>query len=61
MKSYPEQIAELLINAPPAPPLRRRSAAGRAGVSGETKAKLIMVHAAYATFGHPLENAQYSV
>ncbi len=59
--SYPERIAELLINAPSPPPLRRKPSANRAGVSDETKAKLIMLHAAYATFGHPLENAQYSI
>jgi hypothetical protein len=61
MKSYPEQITEFLINAPPAPPLRRKPSARRAGVSDETKAKLVLIHAAYATFGHPPENTPYSI
>ena len=54
MKSYPERIAEILANAPPAPPLRRKTAVDRGDVSDETKAKLIAIHAAYATYGHPV-------
>jgi len=56
MKSFPERLAELLANAPPIPPLKRMFESDRRGVSAETKAKLIMLHAAYATFGHPLEH-----
>ena len=53
MKSYPERIAEMLITAPPVPPLKRKHKEGAAQISDDTKAKLILLHAAYATFDHP--------
>ncbi len=52
MKSYQDRIAEILAHAPPAPMLHRKSATEEIGMSAETKSKLIMLHAAYATFGH---------
>jgi len=52
MKSYPEQIAEILRNAPRVPPFKRAPDPVPPGVSDETKVKLIALHAAYATFGH---------
>ncbi len=55
MKSYPERIAEILVKAPPVPPLKRKHEATHTGVSDDTRAKLILIHASYATFGHPLE------
>ena len=61
MKSYPDRLAELLANAPPVPPFKRIHELERAGVSEETKAKLIMLHAAYATFGHRLDHLDRTV
>jgi hypothetical protein len=58
LKSYPERIADVLVNAPPAPPLRRKHAADAPRVSELTQAKLIMIHTMCATFGHPPEAAQ---
>jgi len=55
MKSYPERIAEILVKAPAAPPLKRKHDAPYAGVSDDTRAKLILLHAVNATFGHSLE------
>jgi hypothetical protein len=61
MKSSSEQIADVLAHAPPVPPLRRKTLGERAVVSDETRAKLILVHAAYATFGHPLAMADHVI
>ena len=58
MKSYPERIADVLVNAPPAPPLRRKHSMDEPKVSELTQAKLIMIHALCATFGRPPEAAQ---
>jgi hypothetical protein len=52
MKSYPEQIADILRNAPRVPSFERESEPASPHISKETQAKLIAVHAAYATFGH---------
>ena len=59
MKTYSEQIADILRNAPTVPPLRHALEPVPPGVSAETKAKLIMLHAAEATFGHQLDDTHY--
>ena len=56
MKSYPQQIADILRDAPQVPALKRKPERALPGVSHETKRKLIALHAAYATFGHPIES-----
>jgi hypothetical protein len=40
----------MLAHAPPAPPLKRKPTVEAAGVSDETKAKLLIVHSAAAMF-----------
>jgi hypothetical protein len=50
MLSYPARISAMLAHAPPAPPLKRKPTVEAAGVSDETKAKLLIVHSAAAMF-----------
>jgi hypothetical protein len=50
-KSYPAKIAEILRNAPRIPSFKRTPEPKLPGVSKETQAKLVAVHAANATFG----------
>jgi hypothetical protein len=51
--SYPQRIAALISRAPSPPPLRRSPPAARAPMSEETRAMLLYVHTAHATFGTP--------
>jgi hypothetical protein len=51
--SYPQRIAALISRAPSPPPLRRVPQAARQPMSEETRAMLLFVHTAHATFGGP--------
>ena len=50
--SYPDRIAEILSDAPPAPPLRRKRIVEARALSDEMKAKLILLHAESTTYDH---------
>ena len=51
--SYPQRIAALISRAPSPPPLRRTPQAARQPISEETRAMLLYVHTAHATYGGP--------
>ena len=52
-KSYPDRIADVLLKAPPAPPICRKPIADRHDVSDLTKTKLLVFHTIQATYGTP--------
>jgi hypothetical protein len=51
--SYPQRIAALMSRAPSPPPLKRVPQAARTPMSAETRAMLLFVHTAHATYGGP--------
>ncbi|MHB1207911.1 MAG: hypothetical protein ACYCZX_20265 [Rhodospirillaceae bacterium] len=51
--SYPQRIAVLISRAPSPPPLRRVPQEVRQPMSEETRAMLLYVHTAHATYGGP--------
>ena len=56
MRISSEQIAEILRHAPTVPSFKRTPEPAPPRISDTTKAKLIALHAAYATFGHPRDD-----
>ena len=52
--SYPQRIAALMAHAPSPPPLRRMPRAERQPMCEETRAMLLYVHTAAATYSGPM-------